>query len=184
VLFRSPGAYAFDTEYLWGPSILVAPVLNAEGRSTVYLPRGVWYDLFTGERAEGPAALRRTVPLDEVPMFVRSGGIVASTAAETVVRDFWRDLEVDVYGRADGSVEIPEEGGKASTTVKIAAAGRKVAAEIGGPKRNWVLRFRDVGEPRNYSTAAAATISYDAKLRIATVRAENVEGFAFSFEAD
>ena len=43
-------ARARGDEYLWGPNILVAPVTEKGATSRrVYLPRGTWYDFWTGE---------------------------------------------------------------------------------------------------------------------------------------
>jgi len=68
------GAHGVDTEYLLGPSLLVAPVLQPGGRVDVYVPPGSWTDHFTGERFQGPAWVRHDgVPLDRLPLLVREG---------------------------------------------------------------------------------------------------------------
>lgn len=71
-----PAAWAFEHQYLLGPSLLVAPVLGPGGHVTLYLPAGGWYDLANGERVEGPRALRRTAPLEEMPMYGREGHLL------------------------------------------------------------------------------------------------------------
>lgn len=69
-----PGAVHVDTEYLLGPDLLVAPVLEPGGRVTVYVPPGGWVDHFTGERFEGPRWVRHEgMPLDRLPLLVRDG---------------------------------------------------------------------------------------------------------------
>ncbi len=68
-----------DDEYLLGPDILVAPVMDdgmAPVTRTIYLPAGTWYDFFTDERFEGPTFIERQVSIEEMPVFVRSGGVV------------------------------------------------------------------------------------------------------------
>lgn len=42
-----------DMQYMLGEALLVAPVFDAEGRVTYYLPEGTWRNLLTGERARG-----------------------------------------------------------------------------------------------------------------------------------
>jgi alpha-D-xyloside xylohydrolase len=69
-------AWAFEHQYLLGPSLLVAPVVEPGGRAQVYLPAGAWYDVTTGERREGPAVLDLTVSLDRSPVFGREGFMV------------------------------------------------------------------------------------------------------------
>src|SRR5690606_721633 len=49
-----PLAQAWDTQFLLGPALLVAPVLQPGKQAQVYLPEGdAWWDLNTGWRYEG-----------------------------------------------------------------------------------------------------------------------------------
>jgi alpha-D-xyloside xylohydrolase len=81
-----PNAAAWDHEYLFGPSILVAPVIrkieDLERRSggsmktprmAVYLPPGEWIDHWTGRAHRGPAVIKRAVPLSVMPLYIRKG---------------------------------------------------------------------------------------------------------------
>lgn len=69
-----PGCEQVETGYLLGPGLLVYPVLEPGGRVRVYLPPGEWTDHFTRETHQGPAWLPvQTVPLDRLPLLVRSG---------------------------------------------------------------------------------------------------------------
>ena len=53
-LFRRSSGYRSRDEYLWGKDVLVAPVVEEGAASCqIYLPRGFWYDFWTGERIEG-----------------------------------------------------------------------------------------------------------------------------------
>jgi len=42
----------------------------------VYLPDGVWYDWWSGERATGGKTIARTVDLETMPIYVRGGAII------------------------------------------------------------------------------------------------------------
>ncbi len=70
-------AVARGDQFLWGRDVLVAPVVEqgATGRS-VYLPRGNWYDFWSGERLEGGREITRPVDLETLPLYVRAGAIV------------------------------------------------------------------------------------------------------------
>ena len=88
-----PGALGHDDEYLLGPDLLVAPVLDPGARERdVYLPPGRWIDLWRSARyreRRGDLALGRAAvlgggrtatvpaPLDELPLLVRAGAAVA-----------------------------------------------------------------------------------------------------------
>lgn len=66
-----------DDEYLFGDSLLIAPVLKPLARTTVrnvYLPKGVWFDYFTRERIESTGMwIRRNVDLKTMPIYVKEG---------------------------------------------------------------------------------------------------------------
>jgi len=69
-----PLAHAWDTQYLLGPALLVAPMLHPGAQTTVYLPQGsAWWDLRTGWRYEGGTTLSMDVGLDALPVFGREG---------------------------------------------------------------------------------------------------------------
>ncbi len=66
-----------DDEYMIGDDLLVAPVLEegAEGRK-VTLPEGIWMSLEDNTWHQGPCQLRVAAQLDQLPRFVRAGGIL------------------------------------------------------------------------------------------------------------
>jgi alpha-glucosidase len=66
-----------DDEFLFGSDLLVAPVVweDAKGRE-VYLPKGEWFDYWTGERHAGGKSIHVPVTIDSIPMFVRGGGFI------------------------------------------------------------------------------------------------------------
>jgi alpha-glucosidase (family GH31 glycosyl hydrolase) len=60
-------------EYLYGPSLLVAPVWKTGQREReVYLPKGKWQDLWDpNKKYEGPTTIKVSVPLDKIAVFIR-----------------------------------------------------------------------------------------------------------------
>lgn len=66
-----------EDEYLFGRDLLVAPVITegAAGRA-VYLPEGVWFDLWTGEKHSGKQTIDFPCPIDRIPVFVRDGAAI------------------------------------------------------------------------------------------------------------
>ena len=109
-----PLAVARDDEYLWGRDILVAPVCE-QGASTrqVYLPRGDWYDFWTGERTEGGREITRAVDLETLPLFVRAGAIVPlGPVKQYCDQEVEGPLSVTIYPGADGSFLLYEDDGK------------------------------------------------------------------------
>jgi alpha-D-xyloside xylohydrolase len=68
-----PETWAFDTQYLFGPDLLVAPILRPGGRVRVYLPRGRWHRFPDGEPVDGGRFIELCCPLEEFPVFARAG---------------------------------------------------------------------------------------------------------------
>jgi len=124
-------------QYMWGPNVMVAPVLE-KGATTrrVYLPPCPWFDFWTGERLEGSREIERVVDLETLPLFVRAGSIlpmgpVKQYSAEKVDTP----LSLSIYPGADASFLIYEDDGKSfnyrrgewmGIQVKWNDAGRKL----------------------------------------------------------
>jgi alpha-D-xyloside xylohydrolase len=71
---RERPAWIYETQYLFGPDLLVAPIVEPGGRVELWLPGGTWVDVWTGEAVVGGRALTRTgVPLDRLPVYAAAG---------------------------------------------------------------------------------------------------------------
>lgn len=70
-------SWKIEDEYMFGPDILVCPILYEGQRSRdVYLPEGEWEDMRSGERFSGNTTITSQAPLDSIPVFVRVGAEV------------------------------------------------------------------------------------------------------------
>lgn len=72
---NQPDCWQVEDQYMFGPDLLIAPVLN-EGQNdrSILLPEGVvWVDAFTGEALPGGRSVRRETSLKTIPVFVRQG---------------------------------------------------------------------------------------------------------------
>ncbi|MDX1479083.1 MAG: glycoside hydrolase family 31 protein [Saprospiraceae bacterium] len=68
---------SIENVYLWGPDLLVAPVLNpGETTVPVYLPSGDWIDFHTHAYYEGRQAISVPVTINDLPVFVLAGSVV------------------------------------------------------------------------------------------------------------
>lgn len=78
-------AYGYPNEYYFGSELLVVPVttpvnpkLGLAGES-VYLPDGIWHDVFTRRIYRGGREIRAYRPLDQMPVFAGAGAIIPLT---------------------------------------------------------------------------------------------------------
>ncbi len=105
-------SYRFD-QYLFGPSMLVAPVLGPERARDVYLPNGDWYNFESNRRVRGGVVHKLRVPLKTIPVFVRAGSIIPRQSSDGPLHQPHIDpLILDVYPGADGDAELYEDDGK------------------------------------------------------------------------
>ena len=65
-------------EYMFGPALLVAPVVDQGATSrSVYLPAGCdWFNFWTNERFHGGQRIIVAAPINTIPVFVRAGSIL------------------------------------------------------------------------------------------------------------
>ena len=79
-----PRARATKDEYLFGPDLLVAPVIDENTSRPVYLPAGEWLNLFTGEAVTGPKVLFVPAPANAIPVYARRGTILPKIPEDVV----------------------------------------------------------------------------------------------------
>jgi alpha-glucosidase len=108
-----PATYGLDDQYLFGSDLLVAPVLR-EGASArnVYLPKGAWFDFFTGRRYEGGASHAVPVTLSSLPLFVRAGAIIfRQPVIQHTGQMAGQPLTIEVYPAARSETALYEDDG-------------------------------------------------------------------------
>jgi hypothetical protein len=68
---------ASNDQYLLGPNLLVAPVLNpSQRRRNVVLPAGPWIDFYTNQSYAGGRTVGVAAPLAHTPLLVRGGAFL------------------------------------------------------------------------------------------------------------
>lgn len=89
-----------NDEYMFGPSFLVAPVMEKATSRRVYLPKGTkWHDWWTGKVHEGGQTITVDAPIDKIPLFVRAGSIIPTTEG------------IKTFPGADGEFTVYEDDG-------------------------------------------------------------------------
>ena len=68
-------SWSIDDQFMFGPDILVAPVLYEGARSReVYLPKGTsWTDAWTNQVFEGGQNISADAPLEKIPIYLKAG---------------------------------------------------------------------------------------------------------------
>ena len=66
----------FQNQFLFGDAIMVAPVESTILMEDVYLPKGEWYRLSSGEKFRGGKIIKAPAPLTDLPVFVKGSAII------------------------------------------------------------------------------------------------------------
>lgn len=67
---------AFQNQYLFGQSLLIAPVQSTQSFAKIYLPGGDWYDLYTDHKETGGKEKMIELSPALLPVYVKEGSII------------------------------------------------------------------------------------------------------------
>lgn len=101
-------------QYLFGPSILVNPVMDYQRRSrSLYLPGGQgWYDFYTGVFHAGGQTVVADAPYERLPLYVREGSILPIGPDLQYTAEKPADpITLYVYTGKDASFDLYEDEG-------------------------------------------------------------------------
>ncbi len=98
-------------EYMFGPAILVNPVITPGATSrNVYLPKAEWYDFWTGDKVDGEKRIQANAPLSKLPLFVRAGSIIPmGPAMEWSTEKPADPIELRIYPGTNGDFTLYED---------------------------------------------------------------------------
>ena len=79
--YKDQKAFDVDDQFMFGPDILVAPILNqGQVKRTVYLPgQAKWLDPYTDTEYEGAQTIEVDAPLERIPVFLKNGANIPIT---------------------------------------------------------------------------------------------------------
>lgn len=106
-------ARAVDDQFMFGPSLMVAPILSGQSKRSVYFPPGDWFDFFTGEKIAGGRKLDVSKPLSQLPLYVRSGSLVPiANPISHIAPDTTFQITVRIYGSHPAPFTLYEDDGE------------------------------------------------------------------------
>lgn len=192
-------AYQFEDEYLFGSDMLVAPIYTPakDGVSTrsIWLPKGLWWDVTEGELVEGDRTFRAGFTLDEFPVYYKAGAIIPFYPVQRSVVTNPAEITLYVVPGASGSGRLYEDDGANNEYVGDAwsrtlfaqeRSGNAVTLTIGArqgtfegmpQERTWVVQMPAMPETCNLqgitlngSPMEESQVSYSAETRLLEVR--------------
>jgi alpha-D-xyloside xylohydrolase len=110
---EDPATWEAGDQFLFGPAILVSPVLKEHATSrAVYLPAGTgWYDFWTGKRTAGGTEVEAAAPIERIPLDVRAGSILPLGPEIEYAGQAADPIEMRIYPGANGDFNLYEDEG-------------------------------------------------------------------------
>jgi alpha-D-xyloside xylohydrolase len=130
----------------------------------VYLPEGDWVDYWSGKQISGRQTIAVDAPLDRIPLYVRSGAILAKIPEDVmtlVPASDYADKQVkSIDNRRVYEIYPPSKGGKLESIQDfegrvIEEGGEPGSLTITGPPAHVILRWR-FGGPRTVTVNGRA----------------------------
>jgi alpha-glucosidase len=134
---------AIEDQFMLGPSLLVAPVVERGARERrVHLPPGRWMSWHDDSQHVGPRRVTVAAPLESLPMFLRAGAIVPTQSPIRHTRETPEEPCIfEVAPGDDGAATLVEDDGEttayrrgavATTSLRLwDRAGGRLRLEIG-----------------------------------------------------
>jgi alpha-D-xyloside xylohydrolase len=139
---QDPACTTLDRQYLLGDSLLVAPVLSADGSVEYYCPAGDWTNYINGEVITGPRWVKEKHGFLSAPLLVKPNTVLAvGEEADKPDYDFAENVTLRLYQLEDGgsaSGVVPNLSGAAALTVTASRLGDKISVHVDG-KGTWKL---------------------------------------------
>jgi len=143
--------------------------------AAAYLPAGAgWYDFWTGEKLQGGQTVRKTTPIDIIPIFAKAGSILPiGPKVQFATQKRWDELEIRVYAGADGKATLYEDENDnysyeqgANSTIEFKWDDAKKVLTIGDrtgsfPGMREVRKFNIVWVSKDKGVGVAPVEAYD-----------------------
>ncbi|SKB74464.1 alpha-D-xyloside xylohydrolase [Lachnospiraceae bacterium] len=132
-----PGCRYLDLQYMFGESLLVAPIFNEDSRAEFYLPNGTWKNLLDDEILEGGRWYVQKYDYMHMPLFVRENTLLpVGGNTEVPDYDYLKGLTLKYYLPIEGQesvCEIPDLTGKTVMTFRASLKGDAVKVTSSAP---------------------------------------------------
>jgi alpha-glucosidase (family GH31 glycosyl hydrolase) len=125
---------AVGDQYMFGPDLLVAPVVNEDTFRTISFPSGVWTSLWDGKTVSGPVKRKVSAPLDTIPVYLKPGAVVPVQLNEEL--QFGQSM---TNGRVSALVVTPPSGDKTVILVITPGETARVTVQSKPSGVGWTL---------------------------------------------
>lgn len=128
-----PTSWYLDRQFMFGESLLVAPVFEESGEVEFYLPKGRWTNFFSNKTVQGPGWFKETHEFHTLPLYIRENTIlVLGKRDETrTVYNYNEDVEVCLHHTTPGTkTTVVDSEGEVTGVIEVGEDGNLIAQEV------------------------------------------------------
>lgn len=127
-----PTTHTIDDQYLFGRSLLVAPIMDTDARRWVYLPRGTWFDYWTKAVVPGGQWIEVTATLQVVPLYVRGGALLPyGPVVQHTGEQRYDPLTVEIYAPETSEAYTIYDEDRSTIPLRYERAGEYLHVTLG-----------------------------------------------------
>lgn len=127
-------AYSVKNQYYYGSELIVCPITTRinnkinEAHVTAWLPKGLWFDFFTGRVYKGDRKINLYRGIEQIPVLAKAGAIVPMTGDSDIKNlvDNPKELEVRIFAGDNGNFTLYEDDGNSSEETNKGWAATKM----------------------------------------------------------
>lgn len=131
---EDPTCHYLDKQYMFGDSLLVAPIFNEEGIAEYYLPEGNWTNFLTGEKVKGGRWISEKHGYLSIPCFARENSIIAVGSIDNKPDyDYEKDVTFKVFELLDdvkAETNVYGVDGQNKITIAMVKSGKEIKVNI------------------------------------------------------
>ena len=151
---------AVGDQYMFGPDLLVAPVVNEGTSKAISFPSGVWTSLWDGKTVSGPVKLEVSAPLDTIPVYLKPGAVVPVQLSQEL--QFGQSM---ANSRVSALLVTPPSENATVTLVIEPGEVTRVIAQAKPGGFGWTLEnLPEMGYLLVYGVITASTMRVDGKV--------------------
>ena len=112
---KDPNTYSIQTQFLWGPALLITPVLQPSSTQVKgYFPDDLWYDFYTGKALPNRGQyITLDAPIEKINLHIRGGYVIpmqmpSTTTVESRKNPYSLKVALSSSGDAVGDLYLDD----------------------------------------------------------------------------
>ena len=136
-----------DRQYMFGDSLLVAPILNDQSKAKYYAPAGIWTNFLTNEKIAGEKWHHEVHGYETLPLLVKENTIILVSDNESqAAYDYTKNLTLHLFEIDQAEATIYNTDVEKVATIIAQKSTGKISVTTTGIKDDYQILLRNISE--------------------------------------